>query len=398
MALKVGIIHTYYQDKGGEDAVFEMESALISKECAVQSLIFRNAGGAMGLLQFIISIWNPFSVRRAKNFIRQFNPDVIHIHNLHYAAGPAVIRAVKKLNVPMVYTLHNYRLLCPSGTLLNKKELFTNSIHAGFPWAAVRNKVFRNSAILTFWLSVINYFHKKAGTWKMIDQYTVHTSFAKETYANSSFGLPAQQFTVKPNFVKPVSTSGAAFREKHFLFIGRLAEEKGIRFLLDTFSNSGHVLKIAGDGPMKKDVLEACSHAANIQYMGPLQKEAVEKEMTTCAALIFPSIWYECMPMTLLESLSAGTPVIATRLGVMTSIITNGYNGLLVEPHNSTDLKEKLDAWTALPEAEKARFYDNCKSSYADNYTPEKNREMLLNIYSSVVKSKPAEVLAEALL
>lgn len=385
MSLKVGIIHTYYQNKGGEDAVFEMESALIAESCLVKSLVFKNAQGAIGMLQFIISIWNPVTIWKTKKFIRVFKPDVIHIHNLHFAAGPTVIRVAKKKGIPLVYTLHNYRLLCPSGTLLVNKELFTNSVHSVFPWLAIRNKVFRNSAILTFWLAVINWYHKAIGTWQMVDQYLVHTNFAKETYVDSSFGIPSSKFSIKPNFVKPINLGIAEKRADSFLFIGRLAEEKGLSFLLDTFRSVDFVLRIAGDGPMKNDVLEACKLAPNIKYLGSLKKDAVEKEMRECTALIFPSIWYECMPMTLLEALSFGTPIIASKLGVMTSIVSDGYNGLLFEPQNQSDFLAKIDGWRQRTEAEKKLFYENARLTYTKNYTPQKNKDLLLNIYKSTV-------------
>ena len=386
MALRVGIIHTYYQDKGGEDVVFEMESALISDICNVETLIFKNKNGAAGLIQFVISIWNPFSTRKVKKFIHSFKPDVIHIHNLHFAAGPAVIRTIKRMGVPVVYTVHNYRLLCPSGTLLHNEQIFTQSVRASFPWVAVGKKVFRNSRILTFWLSLITYYHRRIGTWKMIDKYLVHTEFAKETHIDSSFDIPPQKYIVKPNFVMPVINNGFIKRDNVFLFVGRLSEEKGIRFLLDTFSNSDYMLKIAGSGPLKKNVLDVCKYAKNIKYLGALKKDAVEKEMKSCAALIFPSLWYEGMPMTLLEALSSGTPVIASKLGAMTSIIIDEYDGLLFEPKNQKDLLEKLNIWSNLNETKKNWFYENAKRTYSEHYTPEKNRELLLNVYK--VKSK----------
>lgn len=380
--MKILIVHSYYQIRGGEDAVFEQEKNLLQDGNEVERLAFKNKTGIKGAIQFLFSIWNPLIRRQVRKKIKIFHPSVIHIHNWHFACGPAVIRVAKDLRIPVVLTLHNYRLLCPSASLMNKERLFLDSISQGFPWVAVREKVYRNSFIQTFWLACVVWFHKKVGTWRLVDKYIVLTPFAKTLFQQSTLGLTENQLVVKPNYVahsKVVNT-----QRNGFLFVGRLTEEKGIKVLLQAFSKLDFDLKIAGEGPLAEEVEAAAKLHSNIQYLGRLNKEAIIFNMFSSEALIFPSLWYEGMPMTILESFSAGTPVIASRVGAMESMINDHYNGLHFEVGNAEDLASKLNKWRALNEAEKLQLQQNAFQTYLNNYTPEYNRAQLLKIYDSM--------------
>jgi len=232
--LKVLMIHTYYQQTGGEDAVFNQERKLLEESEQVEVLEFRNQPGLKGALQFLLSFWNPFAARKLKQKISEVQPDIIHLHNVHFAIGPIAIRVAQKAGVPVVMTLHNYRLLCPSATLSYKGEIFIESLNETFPWKAVRRKVYRNSLLQTFWLAWIIFFHKKIGTWKMVDRYIALTDFARELFLHSSFGLKPEKYAVKSNFKEEAALSPVQ-KGDHFLFVGRLSPEKGIRVLLEAY-------------------------------------------------------------------------------------------------------------------------------------------------------------------
>ncbi|MDR2653383.1 MAG: glycosyltransferase family 4 protein [Prevotellaceae bacterium] len=171
-----------------------------------------------------------------------------------------------------------------------------------------------------------------------------------------------------------------------FLFIGRLSEEKGIGCLLESFKATNLKLLMGGNGPLIDNVKTICTKYQNMQYLGNLNKEQVQQYMQKCTALIFPSIWYEGMPMTIIEAFSQSLPVIANNLGAMSSMIKDGYNGLLFEAGNSSDLQAKLLEWQNKPQEEKEVFSKNAYQTYLDNYTPEKNLSQLLDIYNSVIQ------------
>jgi len=365
--------------------VVDLEAALIAGIGDVERMIFQNKSGLRGLVQFLFSIWNFSAASRIRHAIRKQKPDVVHIHNWHFAIGPLAIRTIKKEGVPVILTLHNYRLICPSATLFKGNKLFLDSIHAAFPWKAVTHKVYRNSYFASFWLAFIVWFHKKIGTWKWVDRYILLTEMSKQIFESSVIGISEKQMVVKPNFLNDPGPGNLA-REDFFLFIGRLAEEKGIETLLDAFSRKKSTLVIGGDGPLKSKVTELSLQYPNIRFLGSLDQTGVQTMMRRCNALVFPSIWYEGMPMTLLEAFATATPVIASDLGAMHSMIRDEYNGLLFAPGNAIKLVEKIELWEKLGEAEKTKFSQNARSTYETLYSPEINRSQCVSIYKSVIR------------
>lgn len=382
--MKILIIHSCYQLRGGEDAVVVQEIELLQQQHEVVLLNFQNQGGWKGVIQFFGSIWNWKAVRKVKQKTQEFQPDVVHIHNWHFGLGPLVFRTIHTLGIPVVHTVHNYRLLCPSAILLHKEQLFTDSLKQSFPWKAVRNRVYRSSVVLTFWLAFIVWFHKKIGTWKKIDSYVCLTPFAVALFQESNFGVAKEQFSVKPNFTSAPKMIQSIAREKHFLFIGRLSEEKGIEILLDAFKDLPFELKIAGDGPLKNKVVQAENDFDNISYLGNLTTNEVVEELQKTQALLFPSVWFEGMPMTILEALSCQTPIIASNLGAMRSLIIDGYNGFHFEPANVESLKGVVCRYESLSLIEKKQMGINAFENYKSHYSPELQLGYFDSLYKKV--------------
>ncbi len=346
-------------------------------------LSFNNDTKVIGkLMQLPFNIGAYRAVRRK---IRNCRPDIVHLHNIHFGASPSVIYAARKEGVPVVMTLHNYRLLCPSGILFHKGGLFLHSLQQRFPWAAVRKGVYKNSSLLTFWLAFAAKCHRWLGLWEKVDRFIALNATAKNIFLQSGLIKGEGQLAVKPNFSRPANELLPG-RGDQFLFAGRLCEEKGIRLLLQVFSSSTYRLRIAGDGPLKAEVIACCDQHSNIEYLGPLAQEELLNEMSCCTALLFPSLWFEGMPMTIIESFACGTPVIASALGAMKDMITPDYNGLLFEAGSATDLSEKLEIWSRMDELQRKAFCTNAQQAYRHHYTPEKNAAQLLGIYNSVLE------------
>lgn len=384
--MRIALVHNYYQLRGGEDAVFEQEKKLLEQTEQVFTFTLSNRSGLKGLFDFIFSVHNIFVLKQFQAFLKQVKPDVVHIHNWHYATGPIIIQAAKKLGIPVVMTIHNYRLLCPSGTLLHKGELFTDSAKAPFPWTAVMKGVYRNSIIQTFWLAFVVWWNKKIGVWNNVDKFVFLTRFSEQLFVNSSLHIPISKFVVKPNFTVPVYSPELLTKHStSFLFVGRLSEEKGISLLLETFLGTNLNLSIIGDGPLREKVIETSKTNTNISYLGTLGSIDVQRLMSESSAIIFPSIWYEPFGLVLIEAFAMGCPVIAAYIGSATELVQNGINGIHFEPNNVSDLRIKLESWLKMSESEKLQFRTNALESYQKLYTPEANQEKLLAIYKSVV-------------
>lgn len=366
--------------------MFEQERDLLMEDHEVQTLVLKNLPGLRGLIQFLFSVWNISAASKLKKIIREYKPDLVHIHNLHYAMGPIVIRVCGKLQLPVIMTLHNYRLLCPSASLQYKGHLFTDSLKTPFPWKAIRLGVYRESVFQTFWLAFIIWLNKKTGVWKKVTLYISLTEFAKELFLNPFLGLRQSQIVVKPNFIKTTSEE-IHIRGEHFLFVGRLTEEKGVPVLLNAIQKSGIKVHFAGAGPFADKIVEMAKTNKDITWLGNLEEHEVLLAMKNCSALIFPSTWYEGMPMTIIEAFSSSTPVIASDIGAMSTMIKHDYNGMHFESGNSHSLMEILNKWTSEINAdEKRQFYQNALNTYLTFYTPERNLVLLQNIYEKALK------------
>ncbi|CAN5362493.1 glycosyltransferase family 4 protein [soil metagenome] len=386
--MKILLIHNRYQQAGGEDAVFHNEGKLLAKNGhCVEELLFDNSVISSWKNFFIIgiqAIYNFTSARTIQQKITNFGPHVIHVHNFTPIVSPSVFFIANRNKIPVVVTLHNYRLLCPSATLFYDKLIYEKSIHSLFPWDAVLKGVYRNSVMQTAALAFVTAFHTIAGTWRnRVDQYITLTSFAKEKFVNSRLAISDEKLVVKPNFIE-FKGNGLALREDYFLFVGRLTEEKGIRTLLDAASIEYFKLVIIGDGPLRSLVEDCASIQPNITYVGPKKNDEVLTYLKACRALIFPSIWYEGFPVTILEAFSTSTLVIASKLGGMAEIIQDQENGLLFEAGNPDKLVSTIIELSSNPERA-AEIGENGHTSYLERYTPQINYEQLTDVYYKVI-------------
>lgn len=381
--MKVLFIHANYTQWGGEDTTAKAEFELFDNAEIFKT---KNKLGFWGLVQFIISIANFGVSRKICKLIEDVKPDIIHIHNLHFSIGPWVIRDIKrKYNLPVVMTINNFRLLCPSGTFLINGKVDTVSLTESFPYTAIRKGGYRNSVVLTFWLSIITWFHGIISTWSKVDRYLVQTRFAQQLFATKNkVGISQDKFLIKENAVNDEGC-GPLTRNGRLLFVSRLSEEKGINFLVDLADSLDLPLDIVGDGPLRSDLEAKVNPHSKIIFHGTLGRDEMKEMMRHAHALLFPSLWYEGMPITILEAFSCGLPVVASDLGAMSSMITNGLSGYLVEPNHWDDWKAAIQMVQGLNDEEHISLQTGARKAYLDHYTPERSKAGLERIYKSLV-------------
>ncbi|MEM8890428.1 MAG: glycosyltransferase family 4 protein [Bacteroidota bacterium] len=387
--MRILLIHNYYLQKGGEDTVFRSETELLkSHGHEVEQLSFHNKDidSAWGKISmFWKGLYNRKSYRLVEEKIAAFKPDIIHIHNLFYLASPSILYAARKMGVPVVMTLHNYRLICPSVYLYHKGRIYEDNIHKTFPVKAIFQKVWNNNLGLTALITLITSFHKYRNTWnKLIDGYIVFTEFAKSKFVGSSIKVPEKKFFIKPNFTED-NGCNLEHREDYYLFIGRLSEEKGMEVLLEAANKGNFRLEILGDGPFRDQVEALAAQNERVSYPGFLPKEEIVQKLKSCRALIFPSIWYEGMPMVILEALATGTPIIVSDLGNPGRMIEDRQSGLHFEPNNSESLLSKIAELDASPELQN-KLVKGAREIYEKKYTPEENYETLLSVYENILQ------------
>jgi glycosyltransferase involved in cell wall biosynthesis len=380
--VRILVVHNYYQDPGGEDAVFHQEVEALKKNHSVETLTFKNRKGFLGLLQYLFypyNIWAAFCLRKK---VRHFHPEIIHVHNTHYACGPIIFRTAQRLRIPVVFTLHNYRLLCPSALLFFDGKMYTESIESSFPWDGVKKGVLDHSVLKTFLTAFTYKLHSVLGTWKKVDAYLPLTNYAKSLILKSKLNIHPDKIIVKPNFItlSDKTNSTATKAEPYFLFVGRLSEEKGILQLIASFNKSASKsLKIIGDGPLRKYISDLKN--PRIELLGFLQKEEIFEYIRKATAVIIPSVWLEGLPMVLLETLSLKRPVVISEIVAASEIIRDNQNGFVINP---SDFSEKLDAIAKdkkLPEISENGF-----KTLEQQFTKEKVMNQLEGIYAGLIK------------
>ena len=386
--MKIILVHNKYQQAGGEDLVFQSEGTLLAEHGhQVEYVVFDNKEIKTSLdkwLSGISVLYNPWSSQRLQRKIEAFHPDVIHVHNFFPLASPSIFYAAKKYNIPVVVTLHNYRLICPSASLFFDNSIYEKSIHSPFPLDAILTGVYRNSRFQTAAIVATTRLHNRLGTWRdKVDKFIVLTKFAGNRFKDSILKVSPDAFVVKPNFVVDYGL-GQSDREEFFLYVGRLSVEKGVVTLLESTKFYRYNLVIIGDGPSRNLVEKEAVTNTQIKYLGFQPKEVIMNYLKKCKALLLPSKWYEGMPMIMLEAFSTGTPVIASRLGAMEEMVQHNCNGLHFNPGDPKDLADKVQQADTQPDFVK-KLSQQARESYTTHYTPQINYTILKDIYAQVL-------------
>lgn len=386
--MRILLIHTHYTKRGGEDAVFENEYDLLKDSHEVKKYAFHNDDlqQLSKAETFQSLIFNKKSKAIIKKEIESFRPDVIHIHNLFYIASPSILHAAKEASVPVVMTLHNFRLICNNALLLRNGEVCEKCIHQVFPIHGIKHKCFQNSSIKSAQLSLVTAWHKVSGSWKnQVNQYIVFSDFLKEKFIHSSVNFSENQVFVKPNFVLDPKKEINLNRKPFFLFVGRLSKEKGIDVLLEAFKKSEFSIEIIGGGEYEHAVKEADKSHANIVYHGFQNKEFILSKLSECQALVFPSIWYEGMPMTILESFSVGTPVVISDMKNIKDMVKVGVNGVHFRSGNASSLEKTIRTWENI---KTPQLYKGARKTFEEKYSPSVNLSLLETVYQKAISAK----------
>lgn len=398
--MKVLLVHNSYQLPGGEDVVYQRERELLAghgdevveylrsnKEIEEYSAWQRIALGPR-------TVWSSKSRREFADFLLRTKPDLVHVHNTFMVISPSIYSACAEQQVPVVQTLHNYRLLCPAGNFYRDgKPCHDCAAHLGH---SVLHGCYRGSRASTAAVASMIAWHRASGTYsKLVDRYIALTEFSRSNFVAA--GFDPGKITVKPNFV--YKDPGEHSDEGSYaLFVGRIEEEKGVRTLLAAWRQlpTPIPLRLAGTGPLVEELKAAAASMPHIQYLGQLPSSRVMDEMKGARFLVFPSQLYENFPLTLAEAYACGVPVIASELGAMKELVKPDHTGWLFRPGDANDLAAKV--WYAWAHCEHLRRLGRqARQEYEDKYTAERNYRLLQDIYNTVLARKsPAQVLAEA--
>jgi len=396
--MKILLVHNFYGSEApsGENTVFEAEKSLLRDygheviEYTRHSDEIRSQG-IWGTVKGAASVvWNPFSLRDVRRLIASEKPDVMHVHNSFPLLSPAIFHAAKETNTATVLTLHNYRLFCAAGIPMRDGMPCTLCLDQQSVMPALKHGCYRGSRLATLPLATSIGLHRKIGTWaKQVDAFIALTDFQSQKMIDA--GLPADKVFIKPHFYdNPPQPIAWEKRESKDVFVGRLREEKGVKFLIDAWLAWGEqapVLDLIGEGPEGESLRRTVAEHGmqeHIIFHGQLAFEEAQKKIVKSRLLILPSVCFEGFPMVIREAFALGVPVAASNLGSMASLVQDGENGMLFEPANADDLLQIVRAvWQ--DQAALANMGKTARTIFDAEYTAETNHDLLMNIYEQAI-------------
>ncbi|HET7248423.1 MAG TPA: glycosyltransferase [Gemmatimonadales bacterium] len=379
--LRVLVAHNAYQHRGGEDGVVEAEVSLLRARGHTVELYLRQNDELHDMGAWAAAkdtVWSSRTGADVARLVADFQPHVIHVHNTFALISPSVYAAAASARVPVVQTLHNFRLLCLQAMFLREGRVCEDCL-GGMPWRGVLRRCYRGSAPQSAVLAATIGLHRAIGTYrKNVSRYIALTEFSRTKFMAG--GLPGERISVKSNFADLPVLDHRRIRTGA-LFVGRLAPEKGTQVLARAAATRlPAVIDVIGAGP-ERSSLEA---GPGIRLLGSQTPQTVYAKMREAAYLVVPSVCYENFPLTVVEAFANGLPVIASRLGAMAELVRDGETGVLFEAGSAEDLARTM-AWADAHPGDMTRMGRAARDEYELKYTPDRNYAALMDIYRAAI-------------
>ena len=389
--MRVLLIHNSYQSGlSGEYTVFASEKALLESR-GHNVILFERFNDEIKSLSawkkaslLWKTTWVAKSYSQIRQLIRRERPEIAHFHNTLPLISPAAYYACQDEGVPVVKTLHNYRLMCPNGIFMRSGRICEECLYYGL-WRGIKHGCYRNSRLQTAAVANMLWLHQLRGTWKrQIDAYIALTEFSRRKFIEG--GLPAHKIFIKPNFLwSPPEPSNN--HDGYAIFIGRLTKGKGVYTMLSAWCKLKDApLKVIGDGPLKAELegIATREHLSNVSFLGYQPWDRCMEYLSKARFLIMPSEHYEGFPCVIAEAYGCGKPVLASRVGPLPELIRDGETGILFECGSSEDLANKAQLMFQSKEAVE-EMGQAARAEFEVKYTPEQNYQQLMQIYENAI-------------
>lgn len=359
--MKILLIDVYHYNKGGAETVCFNTGALLQQHgheviyfslkweenipCPQDIFFPESKESRKGLLKQIKNVINYFyhfeAAKKIEELIIREKPDLAHIHLMWGQITSSILPVFKKYKIPIVYTVHDYRLICPAYTFRNGKGYICEDCKGKHFYKCFINKCTKGNRIMSAVMSAEQYFRNKFFyPLNFIDGLIYVSNFALEIHERYMPLIKDKQHITLYNFSKSITDSPRQIPpEKYYLFLGRLSYEKGVETLIKAFKSRPNLnLKIAGTGPLEPELKAKTKDLKNIELLGYKKGEELEALICKAYMVIVPSEWYENNPMSIIESYAVGTPVIGSNIGGIPEIIQENSTGFIFESGNVNDL------------------------------------------------------------
>ena len=390
--MKILSVHNVYRQGGGEDVVVDQESQLLRAH-GHEVIEYRRSNRERGddlfsKLYFARqSLWSRKAAAEIQALICRRRPDVAHFHNTFPLISPSSYWVCKRLGVPVVQTIHNYRMSCVRGDYFRADHVCEDCLGWKGPLPALIHGCYRDSVAQTAAAAMVLAIHRVLGTWRdLVDVFLALNEFGRMKLIEA--GVQPGKIIIKPNFVHPDPGVRKESSTDYALFAGRLSPEKRVLTLVKAWEKIKNVsLLIVGDGPKRVEISKAIGHGslANVRMVGAVPRKELLEMMKGAAVLLVPSEWYEMSPMVIVEAFACGVPVVASRLGGMAELISDRKTGLLFRPGVVEDIRAKV-AWALEHPEELRQISDNARQVFETRYTAEVNYPLIIQAYELALR------------
>jgi glycosyltransferase involved in cell wall biosynthesis len=392
--MKILLTHNFYQQPGGEDTAFQRELELLRSK-GHEVLTYERSNSETDELSLLGKaglpanmIWSSRTFQEVKTLLEREKPDLAHFHNTHFMISPSAYYACRESDVPVIQSLDNPRLMCPSANFFRDGHPCEDCLHKTPPWPSILHACYRGSRLQTGAVALMLTTHRLLGTWqKLVDRYLVATETYKKKFVEG--GLPAEKITVKPHFVSPDPGRRQSTTGEYALFIGRLDPEKGVPTLLNAWEKINHIpIKIRGSGKLFEQVKTISLKNPQIQIVDRLSQTDLTQLIKGARFLVWPSEGcYETFGFVAAEAYACGVPVIASNIGVMQEMVHDGVTGLHFIQGSADDLVAKV-SWAWGHPDEIVKMGTNARQEFEKKYTADRVYPQMLEVYQTVISQR----------
>ena len=322
--------------------------------------------------------------------IKEFEPDIVHLHNIYHQLSPSVLRPLARHGIPNVMTLHDYKLACPTYQFLDHGQICEACLGGHFFHAATR-RCKDGSASASLLAAVESYAHGITKAYSPVRLFIAPSRFLADKMTEAK--VFPERMRVLSHFIHSAGIATKSDAGKGFVYAGRLSPEKGVDVLIEAAAQMPAIaVDVLGDGPTRPELERLADRKApgRVRFHGRVDKDSVHQAMRSALAVIVPSRWYENQPITILEAFACGVPVIGTRLGGIPELVTDGVNGYTVAPNDPAALAALMGALVSRPE-DAIRFGQAAKRLVENSFTPAVHLRGIQDIYAEA--GSPAKAL-----
>lgn len=389
--MRIALFHNRYKQPGGEDVMVDFEHKLLEQaghvvkrfevsndEAIAEGGFAKLRGIALTAVQ---AGWNHDSMRSVQKMLEAFRPDVGHVHNWFPLLSPSVYQAHKLAGVPVVQTLHNYRLMCARGTCWDGQEVCTDCID-GKRSRAIRRGCYRESHMQS-----AVWWHTMSRSWRdgtfesSVDSYLAPSAVVRDLHIEA--GLPAEKIRLVPNACDDPGYMPFAGEVPAAVFVGRLEEEKGIRMLLDGWRSLPWTLHVVGQGSLSMELMETYVKHPQIKFHGQQPRERVNELVRQSSIAVFPSLWHEPFGLGVIEAMASGRPVVTAGAGAPGTLIEHGISGIHIPKPGPVSLSKACEQLLIDPKRT-TQMGIQARKQYEQRYSPHAHLRQLIGAFKAV--------------